>query len=151
MAIDEAKKLLASQYFIENQMSVAQISKRLTISEKTLFNWKKEGNWDDKRTRYLKSQYSTNQTLYELLHLVAEKAVDDFKQEGIMPDQKTLYFIMNMAGKLKDLKAFEQQTAEEKEQEFNQLNNEQQENKNADKEILKQEALQNMMKALLEG
>ena len=151
MAIDESIKLLASQYYIENQMSVAQIAKRLTISEKTLFNWKKEGNWEEKRTRYLKTQYSTNQTLYELLHLVANKAVDDFKTEGTMPDQKTLYFIMNMAGKLKGLKSFENQTAEEKVQELNQLNNEQQENKNTDKEALKTEALQNMMKALLEG
>lgn len=124
MAIDEAKKLLASQYYIENQMSVAQISKRLTISEKTLFNWKKEDKWEDKRTRYLKTQYSTNQNLYELLHLVADKAVNDFKLDGIMPDQKTLYFIMNMAGKLKELKAFEQQTAEEKAQELKELSNE---------------------------
>ena len=129
MAIDESIKLLASQYYIENQMSVAQIAKRLTISEKTLFNWKKEGNWEEKRTRYLKTQYSTNQTLYELLHLVAEKAVSDFKLEGIMPDQKTLYFIMNMAGKLKELKAFENQTAEEKADELKELNNEKSEEK----------------------
>jgi|GEM_PF-6885196 len=121
--IDESLKLLASQYFIENQMSVAQISKRLTISEKTLFNWKKAENWEDKRIRFLKTQYSTNQTLYELLHLTAKKAVEDFKTKEIMPDQKTLYFIMNMAGKLKDLKAFETQTAEEKAAELNTLSN----------------------------
>ena len=127
--IDESLKLLASQYFIENQMSIAQIAKRLTISEKTLFNWKKSDNWEDKRTRFLKTQYSTNQQLYELLHLVSAKAVEDFKTEGVMPDQKTLYFIMNMAGKLKELKAFEQQTAEEKSAELNQLSNEKQEEK----------------------
>ncbi len=144
--IDESIKLLASQYYIENQMSVALIAKKLTISEKTLFNWKKEGNWEDKRTRYLKTQYSTNQTLYELLHLVANKAVDDFKTEGTMPDQKTLYFIMNMAGKLKELKSFENQTAEEKALELKELNNEKQEPDKTSQNDL----LQKVLKALTE-
>ena len=135
--IEEAKKLLASQYFIENQMSIAQISKRLTISEKTLFNWKKADDWETKRTRFLKLQYSTNQQLYELLHLVSAKALDDFKETQIMPDQKTLYFIMNMTGKLKDLKVFENQLAEEKAAELNQLSAEkQEENKNSTDELL---------------
>ena len=134
--IDESINLLASQYYIENQMSVAQIAKRLTISEKTLFNWKKEDNWEEKRTRYLKTQYSTNQTLYELLHLVANKAVEDFKIDGTMPDQKTLYFIMNMAGKLKELKAFEAQTAQEKADELNTLNGEKEEHKNNADDVL---------------
>jgi len=137
MAIDESLKLLASQYFIENQMSIAQISKRLTISEKTLFNWKKAENWEDKRTRFLKLQYSTNQQLYKLLHLVTDKAVNDFELEGIVPDQKTMYFIMNMAGKLKDIKSFENQLAEEKAAELNQLSAEkQEENKNSTDELL---------------
>ncbi len=100
-------EILASQYYIEAQMSISTIAKRLNISEKTLHNWKKEAQWDKKRTAFLKSQYSTNQTLYELVHLVAKKALEDFKQEGIMPEQKTLYFIMNMADKLAKLKSYE--------------------------------------------
>lgn len=144
--IDESIKLLASQYYIENQMSVTQIAKRLTISEKTLFNWKKEGNWEDRRTRYLKTQYSTNQTLYELLHLVATKAVEDYKLTGIIPDQKTLYFIMNMSGKLKELKSFENQTAEEKALELKELNNEKQEPDKTSQNDL----LQKVLKALTE-
>lgn len=107
-------EILASQYFIEMQMSIAQIAKRLNISEKTLHTWKKDGDWDKKRCRFLKSQYSTNQSLYELLNLVTKKALDDFKLEGIMPEQKTLYFIMNMSDKLSKLKQFESDIAQEK-------------------------------------
>ena len=144
--IEESKKILASQYYIENQMSIAQIAKRLLISEKTLFIWKKENGWEDKRTRFLKSQYSCNQTLYELLHLVANKAVEDFKLEGIMPDQKTLYFIMNMAGKLKDLKTFETQTANEKAEELKEVQQEQ----NEDKKTSTNDLLAKIFKAMSE-
>lgn len=112
-------------------MSVAQIAKRLNISEKTLFTWKKENEWEAKRTKFLKAQYSTNQTLYELLHLVSNKAVEDFKTEGIIPDQKTLYFIMNMAGKLKDLKTFENLAVDEKVAELSEKT-EKKENSNTD-------------------
>ena len=100
-------------------MSIAEIARRLNISEKTLHNWKKEGNWDAKRTQFLKSQYSTNQTLYELVHLIATKAVEDFKIDGTVPDQKTLYFISAMSDKLLKLKAYEQSQAEEKLEEIN--------------------------------
>lgn len=109
-----AYEITASQFYIERSMSIAEIARRLDVSEKTLHTWKKDGDWDKKKERYLKSKYSTNQNLYELLNLVTDKALEDYKQEGIMPDQKTLYFIMNMAGKLKDLKAFEDSEVEEK-------------------------------------
>lgn len=112
-------EVIAAQYFIEMQMTAAQISKRLNLSEKTIHNWKKAGDWEQKRKRYLKSQYSTNQTLYELLHMVAKKALDDFKNEEIMPDQKTLYFIMAMTDKLHKLKAYENESAKEKIEEIN--------------------------------
>ncbi len=111
--------ITAGQYYIECRMSAAAISRRLNIPEETLYNWKNENNWDEKRNNYLKSQYSTNQTLYELLHLIAKKAIEDFKEEGILPDQKTLYFIMNMSSKLPKLKQYERQEAQEKLDELN--------------------------------
>ncbi len=144
MAIKESHKILAGQYFIEYQMSVAEIARRLNISEKTLHNWKKEGNWDNKRSQFLKSQYSTNQTLYELVHLIATKAVEDFKTDGTVPDQKTLYFISAMSDKLLKLKAYEQSQAEEK---LEEINKNQAENK---PEINKEDVLDKVFKALME-
>lgn len=148
MSKKQTYEILASQYYIEAQMSISTISKRLNISEKTLFNWKKEGEWDKKRTSFLKSQYSCNQTLYELLHLVSKKALEDFYKDGSMPDQKTLYFIMNMTARLKDLKSFEQARADEA---IKEVTNESNKQENENKEELKQVLLQDMFKALLEG
>lgn len=111
--------ILATQYYVECQMSVAQIAKRLNVSEKTLHNWKKENDWQSKRNRFLKSMYSTNQSLYELLHLVSQKAIDDYKTDGTMPDQKTLYFIMGMTDRLPKLKMYEKQEIQDKVEELN--------------------------------
>ncbi len=119
MAKKAIYEITASQYYIELQMSIAQIARRLNVSEKTLHEWKKQGEWDKKRNCFLKSQYSCNQSLYELLNLITKKALDDYKTQGIVPDQKTLYFIMNMSDKLSKLKQFESQTAQEKIEELN--------------------------------
>ena len=130
-------EIAACQYFVECQMSIAEIARRLNVSEKTIHNWKKEGEWDKKREFFLKSQYSTNQTLYELVHLVAKKALDDFKTEGAYPDQKTLYFLMNMADKLDKLKNYEDKLSCEKIAEAKQINTENADNKNNMEDALK--------------
>ncbi len=137
-------EVLAAQYFVERQMSVAEIAKRLNISEKTIHTWKKDGNWEEKRTKFLKAQYSTNQTLYELLGLMATKAVDDYKSEGIIPDQKTLYFIMNMSDKLYKLKKYEEESVLEKIEETT-ASAEQ----TADKKAVSDEILQKVFTALV--
>lgn len=138
-------EVLAAQYFVERQMSVAGIAKKLNISEKTIHTWKKDGNWEEKRTKFLKAQYSTNQTLYELLGLMATKAVDDYKSEGTIPDQKTLYFIMNMSDKLYKLKKFEEESLLEKIEEVNTATSEQAE----DKKAVSDEILQKVFTALV--
>lgn len=143
----QSYEILAAQYFIENQMSIAEIARRLSISEKTLHNWKNDGQWVEKRNRFLKSQYSTNHSLYEFLNLILEKALDDFKNEGIMPDQKTTYFIMNMAGKLPQLKQYESSMIKEKSEE---LNEQQPVNDSQDKAST-DDMLQKFFSAVMEG
>lgn len=137
-------EVLAAQYFVERQMSVAEIAKRLNISEKTIHTWKKDGNWEEKRTKFLKAQYSTNQTLYELLGLMATKAVDDYKSEGIIPDQKTLYFIMNMSDKLYKLKKYEEESVLEKIEETTATSQQ-----SEDKKAVSDEILQKVFTALV--
>ncbi len=136
MAKSPETLIAATQYFVECQMSIAEIARRLNVSEKTLHNWKNENNWTLKRSRFLKTMYSTNQSLYELLHLVSQKAVEDYKTDGIMPDQKTLYFIMGMAEKLPKLKMYEKQEVQEKVDELNNQTNDVQENKINTEDVL---------------
>lgn len=138
-------EIAACQYFVECQMSIIEIARRLNVSEKTIRNWKKDGDWENKRMLFLKSQYSTNQTLYELVHLIAQKALEDFKTEGAYPDQKTLYFLMNMSDKLDKLKNYEDKLSGEKISEMKQATSESDEPKEKTEDVLKKvfEAMMN--------
>lgn len=128
MAKKEQYGMLAEQYYVESNMPISGIAKRLQINEKTLHNWKKEGEWDKKRAAFLHSKYSCHAALYELVRLLAENAINQYKNEGTLPEAKELYFIKDMAEKLPKMKNFEnnlaeeqiQQMTEEQKPEFNQ-------------------------------
>lgn len=113
MAKKEQFGRLAEQYYVESNMPISGIAKRLNINEKTLHSWKKEGEWDKKRAAFLHSQYSCYSSLYELVHLLVKNAINTYKTEGILPEAKELYFIKDMAEKLPKMKAFENNLAEE--------------------------------------
>lgn len=117
MAKKEQYGMLAEQYYVENNMPISGIAKRLNINEKTLHNWKREGEWDKKRTAFLHSKYSCYSALYELVNLLVKNAIDKYKTEGTLPEAKELYFIKDMAEKLPKMKNFENNLAEEQIQE----------------------------------
>ncbi len=98
---------LARRYYVENQMPVSGIAKRLNITEKTLHNWRKTGNWDEQRTNFLRAQFSCYGSLYELVKLLSEDIKERFLAEGELADPKTLQFLTNMVDRLQKLKDFE--------------------------------------------
>lgn len=105
--------ILAEKYFVEDQLPVSAIAKKLHLTDKTLHEWKKNGNWEDKRKDYLTSQCSCNKALYELVRLLTDKAVNDIRQNGTYPDSAALNFIGKMADKLPKIKDFEENEVNE--------------------------------------
>lgn len=117
MGKKEQYGMLAQQYYVENNMPVSGIAKRLPVNEKTLHNWKRDGEWEEKRAAFLRSKYSCHSALYELVNLLVTNAIEKYKTEGTLPEAKELYFIKDMAEKLPKMKAFENNLAEEQIQE----------------------------------
>lgn len=113
MGKKEQYGMLAQQYYVESNMPICGIAKRLKINEKTLRNWKKEEKWEEKRANFLRSKFSCHSALYELLNLLVKNAIDTYKTEGSLPEAKELYFIKDMADKLSKMKDFENTLAEE--------------------------------------
>ena len=113
MSKRETYEPLARQYFVESQMPVSSIAKRLPVTEKTLHNWKKEGNWEQQRANFLRSKYSCYGSLYELVSLLVQDSLHQFKTDGTFPEAKTLSFLINAAEKLPKMKNFENLLAEE--------------------------------------
>ena len=105
---------LAEKMFVEEQKPVSAIAKALNITNKTLGDWKKEGDWENKRKQFLGSQYACYSGLYELLNKVTAKAIEEFKETGEIPERSTMDFISKMIDKLPKLKNFEAREINEK-------------------------------------
>lgn len=105
--------ILAEKYYVEDQLSISAIGKKLNLTDKTLHDWKKKGNWEDKRRDYLTSQCSCNKNLYELVRLLTDKAVNEIRTTGTYPDPAALNFISKMADKLPKIKTFEENVVNE--------------------------------------
>lgn len=105
--------LLAEKYYVEEQLPISTIAKKLNLTDKTLHNWKNQNNWDDKRKDFLQSQFTCSAALQELvIHLV--KDANAKIKTGELPEAATLNFIGKMAEKLPKLKAFDDMVINEK-------------------------------------
>lgn len=107
MAKKEEYFCLAEKMFAEGQKPISVISSELSITEKTLHSWKKEGNWIEKRKKYLSSKFSCYSGLYELLGKLTDKALADFEETGEAPERSTSNLIGKLIDKLPKLKNFE--------------------------------------------
>lgn len=105
--------ILAEKYYVEDQLPISTIARKLNLTDKTLHDWKKKGNWEDKKRDYLASQCSCNKNLYELVRLLTDKAISDIRTDGVYPDAAALNFISKMADKLPKIKTFEENIVNE--------------------------------------
>jgi hypothetical protein len=55
----------SERLFVQEQCTVADISSRLKLGEKTIREWKAEGKWDEKRKTYLIARQSFHEELYD--------------------------------------------------------------------------------------
>lgn len=100
--------ILAEKYYVEEQLSLTEISEKLNIPTKTLTEWKKQENWEEKRRNFLSSQYSCYSALQELLMYLSKDALMKIKS-GEVPESASLNFIAKMAEKLPKIKSFNEE------------------------------------------
>lgn len=103
-----AKKALyyeeAERCYVVDQMGLAEISSRLKLSEKTVWNWKEEGGWDTKRRQYL----AQKQAFHEELYVFGRKLLASINADmdaGVEVSQGRLYTlgrILPLITKVKD-------------------------------------------------
>lgn len=106
MAKKQAYYADAEKLFVESGIPLAGIAKKLEITEKTLREWKKEGEWDRKRVQFLKIKNSCNVELHKMLTNLAQKVNDKIEVDEI-PDAQTLYAINSLAATMLKLKTYE--------------------------------------------
>lgn len=110
--------ILAEKYFVEEQLPISRIADKLGLTDKTLHDWKKKGNWEEKRKEFLASQYTCYSALQELVMHLSKDALQKIKS-GEVPEAATLNFISKMSEKLPKIKALDDYIVNEKMSENN--------------------------------
>jgi hypothetical protein len=71
---EEAQRLFVREGFSLDTI-VGMLGKN--VARKTLFNWKKDGEWDDKRKKHLEQNKDTKDQLKRIVDLTLERAEKD--------------------------------------------------------------------------
>lgn len=99
--------MTAQRLFVEEHLPLCRIAQKLDISERSLVNWKREGDWDKKRSEFLKAQYCCYTELYALLRKLTVK-INSAVDAGEEVEQKLLTFTARLIDKIPKLKTYEQ-------------------------------------------
>lgn len=68
---------IAEKMYVEQFITEVGIAKRLGISDRTVRRWKAEGDWGEKRKKFINKQTLTNYDMYQLVR----KMLDDFNED----------------------------------------------------------------------
>ena len=96
----------AERLYVRERRTPDEIAGQLSLSEKTVRNWKDEGRWEEKRAAYLKSCQSTFEDIVELTRLLARSLLDDLRA-GRKIDQGRLYTLTALLPKAMKAKELE--------------------------------------------
>lgn len=94
----------AERLFVVDQCTVNEIAERLNLAEKTIRNWKAEGDWDHKRKQHLRQKEAFHEELYGFARALMKTIRDDI-EGGVKVDSGRLYTlgrILPMITKVKD-------------------------------------------------
>jgi transposase len=96
----------AERLFIQDHCTVEEIAVRLRISEKTVRNWKAEGNWDTKREQHDRSVKSFHEELY-MLGIKMLKRINEDVDAGLEISKSRWYAFFQLMPSLYKVKQYE--------------------------------------------
>lgn len=117
-----AKKALyfneAERLYVVEQCTIAEISSRLNLSEKTIRLWKEEGDWERKRTQFLKEKQSLSEELFVFARKLARSIMDDW-DKGEKVDTGRLYALARILPLILKTRDFELSLQQNRKEEIN--------------------------------
>lgn len=106
MAKDAAIRAEAERLFVQEQCTIAEISSRCRVCEKTIRLWKTEGDWDEKRRQYLTSRRAFHEELYEFARHLMRSIKEDMTAK-IKVDASRFYMLGKITPMILDMKEYE--------------------------------------------
>ncbi len=96
----------AERMYVIEQKTFAEIASQLDVSERTLSDWKAEGEWDAKRAQYLESRQSFHEELYEFSRTLMKSIKRDLDNEKQV-DSGRLYALCRLLPNVQKVKDYE--------------------------------------------
>jgi len=102
----------AQRMYVEDLMTFEAIGEELDVSERTVRNWAKDGNWDVKRKKFMKFQENLQDDAREIAGLLAQKIKEQLG-EGKEPANHLLFSFTRIASSLLKIREYEKTVAAE--------------------------------------
>lgn len=96
----------AERMYVVDQISFAEIAERIPISVRSLSTWAREGDWRNKRAKYLEERQSFHEELYEFGRTLMRKIQDDFA-EGKEVSANQLYTLKSLLPQITRVRDYE--------------------------------------------
>jgi hypothetical protein len=107
----------AERLFVQEGLSLAEIGRRIDVTPVTMSRWKKQGDWDTRRARYLASERHFIDIMHQIKKHLAEKVLDDLQDpdadKNTIP--QSIYALSRMMAAVKPYSAAELKKLEEEE------------------------------------
>lgn len=96
----------AERLYVIDHCTLGEIASRLRIHEKTVSNWKEEGDWENKRRNHLAGKQAFHEELYEFTRKLMRSISADL-DDGNKIDPGRMFAFNNLVGRLKNVKEYE--------------------------------------------
>ena len=97
----------AERRYVVDQMTIAEIASRLRLSEKTVWSWKEEGQWEKKRRQHLEEKKAFHEELYVFARKLLSSITADM-DSGEKVDTGRLYTLGRLIPMLTKTKEYEE-------------------------------------------
>lgn len=96
----------AESLYVIEQKTINEISAQLKISEKTVRLWKQEGNWAEKRRKFLQNKHLFHEELYEFSRKIMKSIMNDL-DSGVDVDTGRFYALVRVLPMISKIKQYE--------------------------------------------
>lgn len=96
----------AERLYVQENYTISEIVAKLRLSEKTIRNWKDDGDWENKKKRFMVSKQSFHEELFDFTRTLMKSLKEDL-DAGRKIDTGRMYAFTQLCGKLTNVKKYE--------------------------------------------
>lgn len=96
----------AERLYIVEQMTIEEVAEKIKVNEKTVRNWKSEGNWDVQRQKYIQSKQMFHEDLYNFARKLMT-SIETAIENGEKVDPGRMFAFTKMLPMITKIKEYE--------------------------------------------